>query len=123
MNNKTSDKNVGNMTEVAFDELIDNFEVVAYLTEYGRKGIKYNVKKLQARIKELEEKLVEFNKQLHLDYVDENFIPRQVVKDEIDVHTNLIKTKTGNPTLDAHFRDRENYVIDVLRKILKKGEK
>ena len=123
MNNKTSDKNVRNITEVAFDELLDNFEVVAYLTEYERKGIKYNLKKLQARIKELEEKLVEFNKQLDLDYVDENFILRQVVKYEIDVHTNLIKIKTGNPTLDAHFRDRENYVIDVLRKILKKGEK
>ena len=48
---KTSDKNVGNMTEVAFDELIDNFEVVAYLTEYGRKGIKYNVKKTTSKNK------------------------------------------------------------------------
>ena len=52
---KESDKNVVNMTEEAFNEIIDNFEVVAYLTEYGRKGIKENVKKLQARIKELEE--------------------------------------------------------------------
>ena len=83
----------------------------------------YNQQQKDKRIKELEEELAEFNKQLDLDYVDENFIPRQVLKDEIDVHTNLIIAETGNPTLDAHFRDRENYVIDVLQKILKKGEK
>ena len=52
---KESDKNVANMTEEAFNELIDNLEVVAHLTMYGRKGIKENVKRLQARIKELEE--------------------------------------------------------------------
>ena len=49
-----SDKNVVNMTEEAFNEIIDNLEVVGYLTEYGRRGIKENVKKLQARIKDLE---------------------------------------------------------------------
>ena len=71
---------------------------------------------------EEENKAIEYfnNKPIN---VDENFIPRQVLKDEIDVHTNLIIAETGNPTLDAHFRDRENYVIDVLQKILKKGEK
>lgn len=46
------------MTEEAFNELIDNFEVVEHLTLYGRKGIKENVKKLQARIKELEEEIL-----------------------------------------------------------------
>lgn len=51
---KESDKNVANMTEEAFNEIIDNFEVVAHLTMYGRKGIKENVKKLQVRIKELD---------------------------------------------------------------------
>ena len=70
-----SDKNVANMTEEAFNEIINNFEVVAHLTMYGRKGIKENVKKLQARIKELEEE----------NYVQkvallENSIPKQKVK-------------------------------------------
>ena len=42
MSNKTSDKNVANiedeiMSQEAFNELIDNFEVVATLTMYGRK--------------------------------------------------------------------------------------
>lgn len=44
------------MNEEVFNELIDNFEIVGTLTEYGRKAIKQNVKKLQKRIKELEEK-------------------------------------------------------------------
>ena len=43
------------MSEEAFNELIDNFEVVETLTDYGRKAIKQNVKKLKTRIKELEE--------------------------------------------------------------------
>lgn len=73
------------MSEEAFNELIDNFEVVAHLTMYGRKGIKDNVKKLQARIKELEAKL-EFKKWGDLDNTDfeeymSQFIPVQKVKD------------------------------------------
>ena len=43
------------MSEEAFNELIDNFEVVETLTDYGRKAIKQNVKKLKTRIQELEE--------------------------------------------------------------------
>ena len=68
------------MTDEAFNELIDNFEVVGYLTKYGRKAIKQKVKEMQSRIKELESKLEEANKQLDLDYVDENYIPKQKVK-------------------------------------------
>ncbi len=77
-----SDKNVANMTEEAFNEIIDNLEVVAYLTEYGRRGIKENVKKLQARIKELEEE--KKNKDTYIKMakeVIENSILKQKVKD------------------------------------------
>ena len=35
------------MSEEAFDELIDNLEIVEKLTLYGRKNIKYYFKKLQ----------------------------------------------------------------------------
>lgn len=64
------------MSEEAFNELIDNFEIVGTLTEYGRKAIKQNVKNLQKRIKELEEE----------NYVQkvallENSIPKQKIKD------------------------------------------
>lgn len=77
-----SDKNVANMTEEAFNEIIDNFEVVAHLTMYGRKGIKENVKKLQSRIKELEEE--KKNKDTYIKMakeVIENSILKQKVKD------------------------------------------
>ena len=70
------------MSEEAFNELIDNFEIVGTLTEYGRKAIKQNVKNLQKRIKELEEEnkrkdmFVEMAKE-----VIENSILKQKIKD------------------------------------------
>lgn len=87
------------MSEEAFNELIDNFEVVAYLTEYGRKGIKENVKKLQARIKELEEekktnlhKINSLEKEnedictrVNSEYIKkENSISKQEIEDKIE---------------------------------------
>lgn len=94
------------MSEEAFNELIDNFEIVNTLTEYGRKAIKQNVKNLQKRIKELEEEngILEFqNKQVE-NYVKElkkynktvsdriveykkNSISKQKVKDLIENET------------------------------------
>lgn len=67
---KISDTNVGSieediMSEEAFNELIDNFEIVGTLTEYGRRAIKQNVKKLQKRIKELEEENRKLNQILN----------------------------------------------------------
>ena len=82
---KESDTNIANMTEEAFNELIDNFEVVAHLTMYGRKGIKENVKKLQARIKELEEEskkyIVQLTDEQYRNLVD---IIREEVKKEFE---------------------------------------
>lgn len=75
-----SDKNVANMTEEAFNEIIDNFEVVAHLTMYGRKGIKENVKKLQAKIKELDADLTTAYLKGYAD-AEEKY--RQKVKDKI----------------------------------------
>ena len=73
------------MTDEAFNELIDNFEVVGHLTEYGRKAIKQKIKEMQAKIKELEAKL-EFKKYGDLDEIEfeeymSHFIPKQKVKD------------------------------------------
>lgn len=84
------------MSEEAFNELIDNFEIVNTLTEYGRKAIKQNVKKLQKRIKELEEHLKKYyDGELYtakqLKNVEENqnkyFINKQKVKDLIENET------------------------------------
>ena len=84
---KGTDTNVGSieediMSEEAFNELIDNFEVVETLTIYGRKAMKQNVKKLQKRIKELEEenKLL-LNSKVGIDLSYDNYIPKQKVEE------------------------------------------
>ena len=43
------------MSEEAFNELIDGFEYVGNLTDYGRENIKYHVQKLQQENKQLKE--------------------------------------------------------------------
>ena len=43
------------MSEEAFNELIDNLEIVEKLTLYGRRSMKYHVKKLQDELKGLED--------------------------------------------------------------------
>ena len=43
------------MSEEAFNELIDGFEYVGNLTDYGRKNIKYHVQKLQQENKQLKD--------------------------------------------------------------------
>lgn len=76
------------------------------------------------RIQELEEKLEKANRQLDLDYVDDNYIPKQKVKDKIELHKNYLLNQaiTSNPTLDSHFRDRENYLIQTLQELLEGGK-
>lgn len=73
-----------------------------------------------SRIQELEEELEKANRQLDLDYVDDNYIPKQKVKDKIELHKYYLLNQaiTSNPTLDSHFRDKEKYVIQVLQKLL-----
>lgn len=130
---KISDTNVGSieediMSEEAFNELIDNFEIVNTLTEYGRKAIKQNVKNLQKRIKELEEEngILEFqNKQVE-NYVKElkkynktvsdriveykkNSISKQKVKDKIEELKNA-KRET--------IRENWHYIYSIQLKIL-----
>lgn len=76
------------------------------------------------RIKELEKELEKANRQLDLDYVDDNYIPKQKVKDKIELHKNYLLNQaiTSNPTLDSHFRDRENYLIQTLQELLEGGK-
>lgn len=77
-----------------------------------------------SRIQELEEKLEKANRQLDLDYVDDNYIPKQKVKDKIELHKNYLLNQaiTSNLTLDSHFRDRENYLIQTLQELLEGGK-
>lgn len=46
-----------------------------------------------SRIQELEKELEKANRQLDLDYVDDNYIPKQKVKAEIQVHIRSFKKK------------------------------
>lgn len=48
----------------------------------------------------------------------------QKIEGEIQVHLNYLNNQatTSNPTLDASFRDRERYVIQILKKLLEGGK-
>ena len=106
-----SDKNVVNMTEEAFNEIIDNLEVVAYLTEYGRRGIKENVKKLQARIKELENKLKDINAYILTNGIDEPLKTATQIQVENQWHyiiqqkINLLEKKLKNSIPTQKVKD------------------
>lgn len=91
MNNKTSDKNVANI-----EELINLEEQLEIAND---------------RIKELEEELAEFNKQLDLDYVDENYIPKQVVIDTMEELNNEIK---NGDTIEAIFKIKQQQILQEL---------
>ena len=51
-------------------------------------------------------------------------IPKQVVIEAISVHQDYLlnQATTSNPTLDAHFRDKERYAIQILQELLE-GDK
>lgn len=109
------------MSEEAFNELIDNFEIVNTLTEYGRKAIKQNVKKLQKRIKELEEIDTANRKVIveQCDYIQNKSIPVQKVKYKINELKERIKK------LKAHKKDKRSvnyinaeYLLDRIEKSL-----
>ena len=143
MSNKTSDKNVANiedeiMSQEAFNELIDNFEVVATLTMYGRKSIKHYVKEMQAelerkdkRIKELEEEKAMLKrasniaKEVNIEDVTDvinksckefmsNYIPKQVIIDKIKEYDKKMEEDAGHP----NWVITDRIVINVLQELL-----
>ena len=102
MSNKTSDKNVVNiednvMSQQAFYELIDSFEVVSKLTMYGRKSIKHYVTKMQAELEQKDKRIKELEEEnsktqiMSPYYVKENYIPKQVIIDKIEELKNNLK--------------------------------
>lgn len=92
MSNKTSNKNVANIEEDVkiVKEFIDYAQEVINDMEYERpvdvtvyqknltsmQNILAEREQDKKRIQELEEELEKANKQLDLDYVDENYIPK-----------------------------------------------
>lgn len=130
MNNKTSDKDVTIKEDIRVLKNIEKLRRIEFkhcVTDREIKAIQNILVELEQkdkRIQELEEELEKANKQLDLDYVDDNYIPKQKVKDKIELHKNYLLNQaiTSNPTLDSHFRDRENYVIQTLQELLKGGK-
>ena len=111
------------MSEEAFNELIDNFEIVNTLTEYGRKAIKQNVKKLQKRIKELEEIDTANRKVIveQCDYIQNKSIPVQKVKDKIEENNKImIDTQNKYPETYAMLDEWRNAKAqnDILEELL-----
>ena len=103
------------MSEEAFNELIDNFEVVETLTDYGRKAIKQNVKKLKTRIKELEEENRIQRRQLNSAF-DRGWILKQKVKDKIKEAK--YNKKVGNTAYEYTEEDVWDIVKDELEELL-----
>lgn len=135
LDKKVNDKNFAKIEERLIN-LINDFrenelKVFDIITEEGKYNLADDVEYIltereqdKNRIKELEKELEKANRQLDLDYVDDNYIPKQKVKDKIELHKNYLLNQaiTSNPTLDSHFRDRENYVIQTLQELLKGGK-
>lgn len=123
MNNKTSDKNVANIEDFikVYKEMKMQKNVIEnidkdYFTEFVDKLIK-KLDEKDKQIKELEEELAEFNKQLDLDYVDENYIPKQVVIDTMEELNNEIK---NGDEIEAIFKIKQQ---QILQELLERGNK
>lgn len=111
------------MSEEAFNELIDNFEEVETLTEYGRKAIKQNVKNLQKRIKELEEEnktFKNFTSAIFNDNIEKEFIPVQKVKDKIEELNKAYEySKNENGESKYYYPD---HTIEILEELLEENK-
>lgn len=86
------------MSEEAFNEIIDNFEVVTYLTEYGRRGIKENVKRLQKENEE-KDKYIKHSEEITTEMNE-------------DINKLLIEIKEKDKQIDelVKYIDSNNYV-------------
>ena len=92
MNNKTSDKNVDSIEkDIERCKQLTKPEHANWIGISNQLAIAHILAEREQdkeRIKELEEELEKANRQLDLDYVDENFMPRQVVKDVLQNNRN-----------------------------------
>ena len=140
MSNKTSDENVANIEEMNFKrELLQR--PISYLTEenldkletHCLKAIRYEVgiehkvvlellerhkeylaerEQKDKRIKELEEELEKANRQLDLDYVEENFIPKQQVKEGLEKIEDYFDRLNGPDEDMEYIRQVKNELLE-----------
>ena len=64
------------------------------------------------RIQELEEELAEFNKQLDLDYVDKNYIPKQVVIESLEDIEDYFDRLNGPDEDIEYIRQVKNELLE-----------
>ena len=91
------------MSEEAINELIDGFEIVGSLTEYGRKNIKYHFQRLQQENQQLKSVIKEIreyinkNKLYNFKYDEEELF--EIITDEVakkDLLQIIDKTKDND---------------------------
>ena len=107
MSNKTSDKNVAN--DIKILNRFCEYEDAVVLTDNALEEVQDAIQNILAereqdkeRVKELEKELEKANRQLDLDYVDENYIPKQVVIDKIEENSNIVKE------IEKKIKEEEN---------------
>ena len=127
MSNKTSDKNVGSIEDIR--DLLLFFKSHGWIPDIRRTINVTNVilaidnvlqerEQDKKRIQELEEELEKANKQLDLDYVDDNYIPKQKVKDKIEEYNKKMEEDVGHP----NWIIVDKIVINVLQELLEGGK-
>ena len=133
MSNKTSDKNVANI-EIVIKDCREHLKIYgeAFITasELDRiENILAELEQKDKQIKELEEELEKANRQLDLDYVEENFIPKQQVKGKLK-ELKIERDKIYKEFIESNRLDKQLHVqgiyldaqIIILQELLE-GEK
>lgn len=121
---ETSDKNVANVTKSDIDILnaliyvyearLPNYNELMDSEVKSLKNILTELEQKDKRIQELEEELEKANRQLDLDYVDDNYIPKQKVKDKIEKYNKKMEEDVGHP----NWIIVDKIVINVLQELL-----
>lgn len=128
MSNKTSDNNVVTNKDLEVLEarifFYENSKKIGIVDKMIPRAVKENeaIKHLLAereqknkRIKELEEEIEKANRQIDLDYVDENYIPKRSIVDKIE-ELKLANGSDGKDNVENLVR--ELLTIDILQELL-----
>lgn len=133
MSNKTSDKEVASL-EIVIKDCREHLKIYgeAFITasELDRiENILAELEQKDKQIQELEEELEKANRQLDLDYVEENFIPKQQVKGKLK-ELKIERDKIYKEFIESNRLDKQLHVqgiyldaqIIILQELLE-GEK
>lgn len=120
MSNKTSDKEVASLEDIKVIQHIISFYKDLDVIHSNDKckeiaaleHILAEQKQDKARIKELEEELEKANRQLDLDYVEENFIPKQQVKGKLK-ELKIERDKIYKEFIESNRLDKQLHVQGI----------